>query len=266
MRALVQASRGTGLTPTELNQSRYLDALIAFRPDTCLRMDGDGDGGDGGSGGQGGDGGGDGGSGGDGGAGGDQGGKGDQGKGDSGKGYPADTKVADMKPEEQAAYYKHQSQKHEERNKALLAVTGGKHGDALKAELEELGNLRKEKLTPSEKAIEDAKTAARAEAAKEFSSQLVAAKFEAALAHVAEDRREQLIEGIALEKFLTSDGKVDADKVKTHAAAIAPDKDTGNGGKRDFGQGNRGNGQNGKSGVAAGADMYASRRKSSTTS
>ena len=43
-----------------------------------------------------------------------------------------------MTTEQQAAYYKQQAAKHESRNKALLSITGGKVGDALKADLEEL--------------------------------------------------------------------------------------------------------------------------------
>lgn len=249
---------GRALSPTELSSTRYLDALIAFRPESCLRMEDTG--GDVGSGDQGGDGG----SGGNGGAGGDQGNKGGDGdKGESGKGFPDSTPVADMKPEEQAAYWKHQAQKHEGRNRDLLTITGGKHGDALKAELEELGTLRQEKLTPSEKAIEEAKQAARSEVLP----QLAETAFRVAIGdRKTEAEVNEFIGDLNLSRFI-KDGKVDTAKVLERVQQYAPAKDTGDGNQqqRDYGQGNRGGGGAAKSGVSAGRDLHASRHQKSST-
>jgi hypothetical protein len=241
---------GRALSPAELSSSRYLDALIAYRNLTGLRMEDDGGDGDKGA---------------DGAkeTGGDAG-DGDKGKDDgkdggSDKGYPANTPIAEMTAEQRAAFFEEKARTEENRRKEIVKLTGGKYGAELKADMDELARLRTERLTDSEKAVEEARTTTRAEVAKEYAEKFVAAKFEAALSHVDEDRREQLIEGIALSKFLDNDGNVDTAKVKAHAAAIAPAQDTG-GSRRDFGQGARGNGQQ-KSGVAAGQAMFAERKK-----
>lgn len=213
----------------------------------------------------GGDGGGDGG---DAGAGGDDGSSGDSADdtgSSSDKGFPENTKPDDMTVDQRAAYYQHQARRHEERNKALLAITGGKYGDDLAAELADLRKIRDANLTDAQRAVEEAKREALAEATKSFGTKLAAAEFRAALAHVDGERRDQIIEGLSLEKYLTESGDVDTDKVKSYAATIAPaDKGTG-GGSHDFGAGRRG-GTAAKSGVSAGAEMYrSSRKKSSST-
>lgn len=255
---------GRALTPAEVTSARMLDALIAFRTHTGLHMDGSGDGGDGGQGGDGSDG--DKGDGDGKGSGGDTG-DGDKGKGgDSGKGFPDSTPVADMKPAEQTAYWKHQAQKHEGRNRDLLAITGGKHGDDLRADIDELGTLRKEKLSPSDKALADAKDSARAE----LLPTLAETAFRVAIGdRKTETEVDEFIADLNLTRFI-KDGKVDTAKVLERVQQYAPAKgaDDGDSKQRDFGQGRRGNGQHGKSGIAAGADMFADRRgkKSSTTS
>jgi hypothetical protein len=254
---------GRALNPVELSNRRYLDALIAFRPESCLDMTAgaaEGGAGDGGDAGQGGDGG----SGGDTGAGAAQGSAegntSDDGKGDSGKGFPADTPVKDMTLEQQVAYHQYHSQKHETRNRELMAITGGKHGDALRKEMEELGSLRKEKLTPSEQAIEEAKAAARGE----LLPQLAETAFRVAIGtRKTEAEVDEFVADLNLTRFI-KDGKVDTAKVLERVQQYAPDKDTG-GSPRDFGQGKRGNGQQ-KSGVAAGAEMFAASKKSAPTS
>lgn len=181
------------------------------------------------------------------------------------KGYPANTSISDMTDGQKAAYFEERSRIEENRRKELLTLTGGKYGDALKADLDELARLRTERLTDSEKAVEEAKATTRAEVAAEYATKLVAAEFRGALAHVPEDRRGQIIENLALDKFLTTDGNVDTAKVTAHVAAIAPDKDMG-GSRREFGQGNRtAAGGPTAGGLAAGAQLYADRNKKPTT-
>lgn len=200
---------------------------------------------------------------------GDAGGKADDkaGKTDDGpkkpEGYPEGKSIAEMSVAERAVYFEHKSRVEENRRKELLNTTGGKFGDALKSDLEELARLRTERMTDSEKAVEQAKAATRAEVATEYATKLAAAEFKAALAHVDEERRGQIIEGVALDKFLTPDGDVDTAKVKSHVAAIAPpDQGTG---RRDYGAGRHSSGAT-PSGVAAGAEMFAAKRSKSTTS
>ena len=47
----------------------------------------------------------------------------------------------DMKPVEQAAYWQAQARKHEGRNRDLLKITGGKHGDDLQKLLDETDGM-----------------------------------------------------------------------------------------------------------------------------
>lgn len=248
------AAFGRALNPIEMQQSRYLDAMIAFRPSTCLRMEDEPDAAakaaadaatkDAA----------------------DAKAAADKAAADKAatdtpsKGFPADTPVAEMKPAEQAAYWRDKAQKHETRNRELMAITGGKHGDELRKEMEELGTLRKEKLTPSEQAIEDAKAAARGE----ILPQLAETAFRVAIGdRKTESEVDEFIADLNLSRFI-KDGKVDTAKVIERVQQYAPAKDTGTS-HRDYGQGNRRTGT-GKTGVSAGADMFAERRnKKSTT-
>lgn len=178
-------------------------------------------------------------------------------------GYPPNTRVEDMKPEEQAAYYRDQARKHEDRNKALLALTGGKYGDELKTELAELAELRKAKMTDQEKAIAEAKEAAKADVQAEFAPKLASMAFDVALAHVPEEARGKLIDSLDLTKFVDpTTGSVDTDKVKETAELLAPQPGKGTPGRPDYGAGRRG-GQ-ATSGVAAGAARYAERHGKKT--
>jgi hypothetical protein len=221
----------------EIRHSRYLDALHAFGLNTCLRMDaGDGTGGDGGGagtndGGQGGTGdqGGASGSGGQGGSGGQQ--------ESSDKGFPENTPLVQMTAEQQAAYWRHQAQKHEGRNRDLLAITGGKFGDDLKNIITEHSQLKQATLTDSEKAIETAKAQTRAELASEN----VRAAFDLVLPDdMPAEKKQDALEVLNLAAFLTPDGRVDTAKVKAHAATLAPAKDSGQQQRtRDWGGGKR---------------------------
>jgi hypothetical protein len=243
----------------EIRNSRYLDALHAFRTHSGLCMtqgapEGGGAGGDGG------------------GAGGgqqqqqqqDQQQQQQQQQRSADKGFPENTPVVEMTPAQQAAYYKHQAQKHEDRNKALLAITGGKHGDDLKAVFDEYGQLKSASQTDAEKALEDAKKQTRAEVAIES----VRAAFDLVLPDdMPEDKKTSALGVLNLAAFLTPDGKVDTAKVKTHAASLAPAKDSGQQQqRRDWGGGNR---QTGGQPLGAAGAAEAERRfkqKSTTNS
>lgn len=177
------------------------------------------------------------------------------------KGYPENTPVADMKPEEQAAYWRAQSRKHEDRYKSWSDTLGGKTADQIKTELDELGTLRTAQLTDAEKAVEQAKKDARAEAAAEFAPKLASVALNAALAHVKDEDRQALLEPLDLSKFISTNGDVDTAKVAAFASKVAP-SDTGTGKRQlDFGGGRRDSHE--ASGVGAGAELFAARRKKS---
>lgn len=185
---------------------------------------------------------------------------------DNGRGFPDNTPVDQMTVEQQAAYHRHQARRHEDRNKELLRITGGRYGDDLRADLDELARLREQGLTNAERAVAEARreaeTATRTAVAAEFATKLVRAEFRAALAHVDGDRRDQIIEGLNLSAYVTDGGEVDTDKVNAYATTIAP-ADKGEGAP-DYGAGRRRTPT--KTGVAAGAEMFAqSRTRTSTT-
>lgn len=73
--------------------------------------------------------------------------------------FPADTAVNDMTPEQQVAYWKHQSRKHEDRVKAFGKITPEQ---ALKA-AEDQEEARKKALSDTERAVEEAREAGRKE-------------------------------------------------------------------------------------------------------
>jgi len=186
---------------------------------------------------------------------GDQGGDGN--KGEVGpNGFPESTPIADMKPEHQAAYWKHQSRKHEDTAKARADY------EAIKAERDQ---LKASTQTDAEKAITDARADERAKAEKDtagkYQARLVAAEVKAALASTKfpADKIAGQVEFLDHTKFLTADGEVDADKVKQYAAGLAPTGGTW----PDMGGGKRGRNTTGK-GVSAGADMYAASRGKTT--
>lgn len=189
----------------------------------------------------------------------------DAGADGGGRGFPADTPVKDMTPDQRAAYWEHQSRKHETRNKDILKITGGKYGDDLAQMFSELEALRDEKRTDGEKAIEEARKAAREEAARDFGSRMAKLAFETALAHIEnDDERAELIDALNLTSVLTDEGDVDTAKVRSIVQKIAP-ADKGQGNQRpDFGAGRRG-AQNTKTGVDAGREMYRAGRKKHTT-
>lgn len=175
--------------------------------------------------------------------------------GSKGEGFPPETPLTEMTVEQREAYWKHQARKHEDRVKALGDV------DSLKAKAAKFDELEAAKLTPSEKAIEEARAEERAkvlaEQTKTVADRLVAAEFKVALAgRKKPEEVTALLEPLDLTKFLTSDGEVDADKVKTYAAGLAP------AGRQwpDTGQGNRGNSQK-TTGVNAGKSLFEDRNK-----
>lgn len=165
--------------------------------------------------------------------------------------FPANTPVKDMTVEQQAAYWKHQSRKHEDRARSVP-----QDYDAIKAERDE---LKARTQTDAEKAIEDARREARdqalAEANKTTLPRLVQAEFKAAAAgRIPADRLATLLEPLDLTKFLTADGsEVDTDKVTQYVAGIAPTTKEWPG----MGQGRREHSK--ASGVSAGKSLYEER-------
>lgn len=177
-------------------------------------------------------------------------------------GFPKDTPLEAMTVDQQLAYWKHQSRKHESTWKDIV---GDRKVDDVKNDLTEYEQIRQEKLTPSEKALEQARNEGREEAAKELNPKFVASAFNTALAHIEKDEdRAELIDTLDLSKFIDDKGNVDTAKVASVAKRIAP-ADTGAGGKRyDYGAGHRA--PSNASGVTAGAERYQQRHGKKSSS
>jgi len=179
-------------------------------------------------------------------------------KNDPDLGFPKDTPVAEMTWEQQAAYHRYHSRKHEQRSKDLRGVIGDKSPDELKSDMDELEELRKTKRTDAENAVEDAKRIARAEADAEWSTKLVRTALEGRLAHLQDEERDDLIDTVDLSKFLDN-GDLDTEKVDRF---VKRHTQPGTGTTRrwpDTGQGNRHSSK--PSGVAAGQEMFVEGRK-----
>lgn len=215
-----------------------------------------------GAGGDGGQGGGDGGTGGsgDGGAGG-QGAGGTGGSGSGGAddlGFPPDTPVAEMTPEQKAAFDRHKREQNKAERARWRAVTGDRTPDQLKNDLDELAELRKEKLTPSERQLQDAREQATSETRTAMRVETATTIYETALEtlNVPEADIPALVRGFNAAGFITDDG-VDRAAITSFAKKFAP-AGTADQRRRDFGAGARGDSSQG-TGVSAGRARYEER-------
>jgi hypothetical protein len=176
-------------------------------------------------------------------------------------GFPTGTPVADMTVDQQAAYWKHQSRKHEDRSKAFGDLTPEALAE-LREKAEKQEAFEYELSSEAEKRAADARREARAEADAEYRPRLVEAKFEALSAgRIEPEKLATILEPLDLSKFLTTDGTVDAAKVSAYVDGIAPTQSPQTRtGPSPSGQGNRsGNTRStpGTGSVAAGRDLYA---------
>lgn len=176
-------------------------------------------------------------------------------------GFPANTPIAEMTPEQQVAYWKHQARKHEER-----AASRADYDD-LKAKAEQFDKAQRDAETEHEKALREAREAAKAEgrteALAESRDSTVKALLEGALKARGEQDPASVLKFVTTSAFVT-DNQIDHDAITAFADRTAG-KPSG-GGKPDMGQGNRGNGSTAAKGVSAGADLFAaSRGKQKTT-
>lgn len=189
----------------------------------------------------------------------DAGDKGDTGKtGDTGGedlGYPTGTPVSQMTTEQEAAYWRHQARKHEQRNKEMLGITGGKSGDELKNMLTERETLLDAQRTDSEKAVEAARRETRQQTLSEANTNRVKDAFNLLLGDMPQEEKDEQLGLLNLAAFITDSGELDTVKVRATAGRIAPSGTDNEGG--DYGQGRRG-GQPSAS-VASGRSRYRER-------
>jgi hypothetical protein len=131
------------------------------------------------------------------------------------KGFPAETKIVDMTPEEQAAYWKFQSRKHEGRANTLAAEAEAKNKPEVKPEVKPEANapidaaeLRKQIL---------------AEIKLEQAPDLVRNQFKSLIGdRLPETSRDAILEDLNTAKYVKEDGSIDTDAIKARAEVIAP--------------------------------------------
>ena len=134
----------------------------------------------------------------------------------SDKGFPPQTKINDMTAEEQAAYWKFQSRKHE--------------GNLTKTRQELEAKNKPEAAKPAADASTDAPLDAAelrkqimAEIKKEQAPNLVRSQFEALIGdRLPEETRDSILEDMDLLKFVNEDGSLDKDRIKSKADLLAP--------------------------------------------
>jgi hypothetical protein len=122
-----------------------------------------------------------------------------------------------MTIEQQAAYWKHTSRKHQERSEARADY------DQIRARADQLAALEAASMTEHERAVRSARDEARAEVLQEVGGRLVDAQLTVASAgRMTDEQRAALLEGLDRAKFLKPDGQVDAEKVAALVDRIAP--------------------------------------------
>ena len=180
--------------------------------------------------------------------GGDKGGDADKG---TDLGFPPNTPVVDMTLEQQVAYHKHQSRKHETRSREWQQLTGGKTPEQIKADLAAAEKIRQDSLTDQQRQVEEAKNSTRAETVKAVGASAARTVLEISLGHDAEKNDQSaLLDTLDMSKLVNEDGTVNTAKVTALIQQISPsDKDKGTTRNFDFGGGNR-NTQSGPKSVA----------------
>lgn len=138
------------------------------------------------------------------------------------EGFPANTPVAEMAPEQQAAYWKHQSRKHEGR---ASAFNGGLTAAEAQALQDRIAAFEQEKLTDQEKAVaaaaEQARADARAEAEKELYPKLQEMQVRTYAATIlTKEQMDAWVPTVNLTAFVGDNGEVDEQKVMGTLTAI----------------------------------------------
>jgi hypothetical protein len=140
----------------------------------------------------------------------------------SSDGFPANTPVAEMEPAQQAAYWKHQSRKHEGR---ASAFNGGLTAAEAQALQERIAAFEQEKLTDQERAVataaEQARADARAEAERELLPKLQEMQVRTYAATIlSKDQLQAWVPTVNLQAFVGEAGEVDEEKVMGTLTAI----------------------------------------------
>lgn len=131
----------------------------------------------------------------------------------------ADTDDAEEEQEKPAASEESEDWKGRARTWEQRAKNDARELQRLRKQLDD---ARKASMSEAEKAIEDARAEGEKKGRSQASGLLVQARLEAALAHVDDEARDALIDGVNAAKFMTDDGTPDTDAIKAWAEKVAP--------------------------------------------
>lgn len=144
-------------------------------------------------------------------------------------GFPPNTPWRDMEPEQQIAYWRHQSRKHEG------VADSRKDYDQLKADSEELAQLRAANQTQAEKDLEEAREQARREGenigSERYLKDAVTARFEA-LTGKSQAEVEKAFAHIDIHSFIGENGAIDNDALTEFASSFGTNGGGDNGGQQ----------------------------------
>lgn len=178
---------------------------------------------------------------------------------DQDKGFPADTPLAEMTTEQQLAYWKHQSRKHENNYKSLGDV------ETLKERAQKWAD-HEEKNKPAPKTddksanepldVETLRKQIALEIKMEAAPELVRSQFATLIGdRLPADKRDGILEDLDMKKYVKQDGSLDVDRIKSKAELLAPETSGTPRRTTRTHQGNRER-QSGSS-VQAGKDLFA---------
>lgn len=159
---------------------------------------------------------------------------GGSGAGESDRGYPEHTPLAEMSVEQREAYHRYHSRKWQG------IAESRKDYDAVKAKADQFDELQRQQMTPSEKALDDARRQGREEERTAQAPRLVKAEFRAMAAGRTINGQpvdlDALLEDVDLTKYLKDDGDVDTAKVTARLDKLAPLQEGQGGGRQNGGQ------------------------------
>jgi hypothetical protein len=173
-------------------------------------------------------------------------------------GYPKDTPTAEMTDKEQAAYWRHNSRKHEGRVKDVI---GDRTPEQVKADLEAYAEIQRSQQTPAEQALTAAREEGKKEAIATERNKAATAIFRGALeaGGVEKDDVDELVANFNVAGYISDDG-VDTTKITNFAKRFGTQPGKGSR-DPDFGAGKRrqqpGTGGRGSAGKAEAERRFA---------
>lgn len=138
--------------------------------------------------------------------------------GNADRGFPENTPIADMTAEQQAAYWKF----HDRRKSDTLRAYGGITPEQAAQYKKDAEDARRAQLQPSERALEDAKTAAAAAATAAAAQQWAPTMAKAVIGQFITDeaQRDAVLSGINPSAFVGDDGAFDTDRLIGHLTGL----------------------------------------------